>query len=289
MSNIEKAAAVKKIVLGTVQFGLDYGISNQDGQTSSTEVQAILKEASNVGITFLDTAHVYGNSEKVLGDCELASQFQIISKFPRLQTDRTLESYLIESLSLLKRDSLYGYLAHDADSINEPHIWSELLRLREKKLVRKIGFSLYTREQLRKLLDKNFIPDIVQVPYNLFDRRFEEEFKMLKTLGVEIHIRSVFLQGLFFLEPDLLSAHFNKAKPMLEKLRKTFNDKALAGYLLNFCFKNPSVDKIVIGVNQASQLASNISQLNSSFPDLDWSEFQLSDESILLPYNWPKI
>src|SRR5688500_3218977 len=115
MSNTEKAGALKKIVLGTVQFGLNYGISNRDGQTSSTEVQAILKEASDFGITFLDTAHTYGNSEKVLGDCELAGRFQIISKFPRPQTDRTLESYLMESLSLLKRDSLYGYLAHDAD------------------------------------------------------------------------------------------------------------------------------------------------------------------------------
>ena len=160
---------------------------------------------------------------------------------------------------------------------------------KEKKLVRKIGFSLYTPEQLRKLLDKNFIPDIVQVPYNLFDRRFEGEFEMLKTLGVEIHTRSVFLQGLFFLEPNLLPAHFNRAKPLLEKLRKTFDDKALAGQLLNFCMRNPSIDKIVIGVNQASQLASNISHLNLSSTDLNWSEFQLSDESILLPYNWPKI
>lgn len=288
MSNVEKPETVKKIVLGTVQFGLDYGISNRDGQTPSTEVKAILQEALNHGITFLDTAYVYGNSEKVLGECELANQFQIISKFPRLQTDRTLESYLVESLSLLKQDSLYGYLAHDADSISEP-IWSELLRLKEKKLVRKVGFSLYTPRQLRKLLDRNFIPNIVQVPYNLFDRRFEGDFEMLKTLGVEIHTRSVFLQGLFFLQPNLLPTHFNRVKPLLEKLRKTFDNKTLAGHLLNFCLKNPSIDRIVIGVNQASQLASNISQLNLSSTDLDWSEYQLSDESILLPYNWPKI
>ena len=288
MSSVEKAEAVKKIVLGTVQFGLDYGISNRDGQTSSTEVKTILQEASNLGITFLDTAHVYGNSEKVLGECELTNQFQIISKFPRLQADRTLESYLIESLSLLKQDSLYGYLAHDADSVNERDIWRRLIGIKEKKLVQNVGVSLYTREQLWKLLDKNFIPDIVQVPYNLFDRRFEREFETLKTLGVEIHARSVFLQGLFFLETDLLPAHFNRAKPLLEKLRKTFDDRALAGHLLNFCLKNPSIDKIVIGVNHASQLASNISQLNLFSTDFNWSEFQLSDESILLPYNWPK-
>jgi hypothetical protein len=112
---------------------------------------------------------------------------------------------------------------------------------------------------------------------------------MLKSLDVEIHTRSVFLQGLFFIEPNLLPVHFNEAKPLLLKLRKRFDNSSLAGHLLNFCIKNSLIDKIVIGVNQASQLASNISQLNLPFIELNWREFQLSNESILLPYNWPKL
>lgn len=282
--------SIKKIALGTVQFGLNYGISNKEGRTLEREVGAILREAHNRGIDLLDTAHSYGDSEKILGDWIPNFHFRIISKFPRPEKGRSIKNYLQESLMLLKTDSLYGYMAHDAQCIiDEPYLWNELLGLREQKLVEKIGFSLYSPEQLQKLLQLDCLPDIVQVPYNVFDRRFESKFSELKKNGVEIHIRSVFLQGLFFISLQELPSYFDSVKPKLLKMKKRFNNnETLAESLLDFCFKNPMIDKVVIGVNNASQLISNLSISSLPIPDLNWDEFRVLDESILLPYRWPK-
>jgi aryl-alcohol dehydrogenase-like predicted oxidoreductase len=290
MSNLAPES-INKIALGTVQFGLDYGISNKEGKTSSGEVEKILIQAERFDIDLLDTAYAYGSSEKVLGDLLAGFKFKIVSKFPTPQQGKTIKSYIQESLSLLKVKTLYAYMAHDAQCIlDDLQLWRQLLELREEGIVSKIGYSLYSTPQLRKLVDSGCKPDIVQVPYNVFDRRFETEFELLKTMGTEIHVRSVFLQGLFFMKPEELPSYFDEAKPLLKKMQFICPEKqTLGAALINFCLKNPFVDRVVIGVNNVAQLSSNILNLSLSLPSFNWDDFNITDESILLPYQWPKI
>lgn len=278
-----------RIALGTVQFGLDYGISNKTGKTSADEVKSILLAASSHGVDTLDTAFVYGNSETVLGECSVADSFRIISKFPRPDADVGIRYYLEKSLMALKCDSVEAYIAHDGDVLLErPALWQELGELKREGLLKKRGYSLYKPEQLTKLLAGDMVPDIVQVPYNVLDRRFEPFFKTLKSLGTEIHVRSAFLQGLFFMDPMSLPAHFDPVKEVLNSIRELSTDnESLAAALLRFCLGNTHVDKIVIGVNTTGQLLANLESLHQ-LTVINWENFDITDESILLPYNWPK-
>lgn len=281
---------LSRLAIGTVQFGIDYGISNSIGKTSLQEVGRILSKALTVGINTIDTASVYGNSEEVLGNCNIES-FNITSKFPAsIKSATALQQSIDSSLLKLRTNSLYGYLAHDADSLlNNPYMWQSMLELRQKGSVQKIGYSLYTPAQLEKLLLLNFVPQIVQVPYNFLDRRFEKYFYQLKSMGCEIHVRSAFLQGLFFLNPDILNIFFKDIKPLLVEIRnKLIDNNSIAGFLLNFVLENKQIDKLVFGVNSLAQLEANILQIqsNKSYTTIEFNG--VVNEDILMPNKWPK-
>jgi aryl-alcohol dehydrogenase-like predicted oxidoreductase len=276
-----------KLGLGTAQFGLDYGISNNQGQTKEAEVSTILKQALLLGITILDTAHQYGQSENVLGKNDL-SNFLVVSKFASIPEETNLDDLLHSALIRLGVERLYGYMAHSSDYLlDNPDIWDSLVKLKSEGKVRKIGYSLYSPTQLEELLSCGMVPDLVQVPYNVFDRRFEPWLKILKDRNVEIHSRSAFLQGLFFMNPDELPEHFNSIKTTLKDVKNQFSsDNELSGALLYFCVSNPFIDKVIIGINNVDQLTSNITELNS-VRQSTWKDYGINDNSILLPYKWP--
>src|SRR5690606_14514305 len=155
-----------------------------------------------------------------------------------------------------------------------------------KGLVKKIGFSFNSLEEIDKILSLSIVPDLIQVPFNFLDRRFTEHMKELKKNGCEIHTRSTFLQGLFFCDPNNLNSHFDEVKPILEELRGLGDD--LSGLLLNFVLSQDFVDKVIIGVNNRKQLIENVDSINSNFNNnLPKCNFILSDK-ILMPSNWPK-
>lgn len=279
-----------RLALGTVQFGLDYGISNTIGKTKDEEVRKILDAALTTGINTLDTASSYGDSEKIIGNYN-SQAFNIISKFPcTVQSAEDLKVSFELSLLNLKTSFLYGYLAHDADMLLKyPGLWQSLEEIKNKGSIKKIGFSLYRPQQLEQLLAMNYIPCIVQVPYNFIDRRFEKYFLQLKSLGCEIHVRTAFLQGLFFFDPDKLSSFFDGVKPLLLQLRQHFpGNEQIAAFLMKFVLSNMSVDKLVFGVNTKAQFQENIDslQLNTEKLHIDWNE-DLPEE-ILMPDKWPK-
>jgi aryl-alcohol dehydrogenase-like predicted oxidoreductase len=272
----------KRIGIGTVQFGIKYGISNTFGQTPEAEVSEILNYAKLVGINLLDTASSYGNAEAVLGKSNL-SAFQIVSKY--LSNGEKVEKHLQQSLNNLRIEKLYGYLLHrPSDLLEFPHEWKELKQVQDRGLVQKIGFSLYQPSELVHLMDKGFTPDIIQVPYNYFDRRFEPYFEQLNNNGIEIHTRSSFLQGLFFKKPDDLSQFFDSIKPILKGLH-SFGD-SLASELLGFSLSNSCISKVIIGVENKFQLIRNLSDLRD-FNSLPKLNIQIP-EPILLPSSWPK-
>lgn len=273
----------EKLGLGTVQFGLPYGISNKNGQTSLQEVYKILNTARSYKLDILDSASAYGNSESVIGKSDLSS-FKIVSKFmPPAKVD-SISTQLHTSLSNLRVESLFGYLAHrPLDILNHPQQWDELSKFKQYGKVKKIGFSLNKPEELEKLLEKGFFPDLVQVPYNYFDRRFEDIILNIKAKGCEIHTRSAFLQGLFFVKPENLNQFFDEVKPIISQLQQNNN---LNGKLLKFVLKKPYIDKVIIGVENERQLVDNIIDLESKL-DLPELQSEITD-NILIPAKWPK-
>lgn len=273
-----------KIGLGTVQFGLDYGISNENGKTSSEEVTKILTYAQAQGINTIDTASAYGDAEKILGG-NMLNGFRIISKFMPPQKDETISSQLHQSLERLKQKNLYGYLAHRPLIVLEnPSLWKELQNLKEEGIIKKIGFSLNEPTELSKILQAGFFPDLIQIPFNYFDQRFKQQIILLKEQGCEIHSRSTFLQGLFFVNPDKMNSFFDEVKPIIKNLQSTI--KNLSGSLLRFAAEQPFIDKVILGVENSAQLKANLDTLETAeqLPELK----QKISDNILIPSGWQK-
>jgi aryl-alcohol dehydrogenase-like predicted oxidoreductase len=271
-----------KIGIGTVQFGLNYGISNKKGKTNKIEIEQILNTAKSKGIKYIDTASAYGNAEEMLGQFDL-SQFKVVSKFMPPQGQK-ISNQINQSLEKLNQNPIYGYLAHrPLDILENPEQWSQLQELKANGVVKKIGYSLNEPEEIYQLLGKGYYPDLIQVPYNYFDRRFEEIIIELKHKGCEIHTRSTFLQGLFFMKPGELSSFFDEVKPHLRSLQKI---NLLSKSLLNFTLNKGFIDKVIIGVENNKQLIENLDN-TTEIKELEKLDFRFS-KKILMPMYWPK-
>ena len=273
-----------KIVLGTVQFGCQYGI-NSAGRPNEDEVCRILAYAAEAGITKLDTSSAYGESEKVLGECmPNNAHFQIISKYPK--SDMPVREMFHGSLERLKVPKLYGYLLHHFDVYRtNPAVWEEFRALRKEGLVEKIGFSLYSAEELELLLENNVDFDILQYPRNIFDRQFDAYLPMLKERGVEVHVRSTFLQGLFFKDRNTLPAKLQPLKPYLLQLDAyaQSNEMSVSEVAMNYNLQNDTIGGVLIGVDTLNQLQANLSMISSRLIDLD---IEVSEKELLNPVNW---
>ena len=279
-----------KIALGTVQWGLDYGISNTNGIPTDAELDAIVRLAVQNRIDLFDTASQYGNAEQRVGNYT-TNNSSVVSKFSSVNHS-SLENEIQGSLERLNVEQLYGYLFHSPkDLINAPLLWDQMQHLKVEGKVKKIGYSLYTPEELELFLNNNWIPDIVQLPYSLLDRKFEPYFEQLKSLGTEIHIRSVFLQGLYFKSMETLSPKFNDLKSTLKEVAVIATEFGLTvvELALNFVLKNEYVDHAVIGVEQANQLKEII---NASKIDFSKSIHErvnaltVENPTLLNPTNW---
>lgn len=273
-----------KLVLGTVQFGLQYGV-NSAGRPSQTVVKSILKEAAKGGISSLDTSSAYGNSEEVLGDSIVSpGQFKIVSKYPKGEIP--VGEMFNSSLKRLKLDKLYGYLLHHFEVYkNDPKVWDEFIALKESGKVQKIGFSLYTPEELEFILKNGSPFDLIQVPFNIFDKKFLPYMKELHEKGVEIHVRSTFLQGLFFKDRNALPEKLQPMKKYLLKLDE-FSKKSglsISEIALNYNLQNPYIDGVLIGVDNVEQLQMNLNSVKKTPIDI---EIEVKEQELLNPVNW---
>lgn len=281
-----------KLALGTVQFGLQYGINNQSGVPRDVELGEIFSLAKESGIKVLDTAQSYGNAEERIGKLT-NNEFQIITKFKKLESPFPFLSELRDSLSKLKSGSVYAYLAHDSDLlINNPLWWEGLLEAKGLGLVKKIGYSLYSVNQLESLLTKKMIPDLIQFPYNILDRRFEPYLPQLASLGVEIHTRSVYLQGLLYMEPCQMPIYVRALHPYLTQIKEIVKmyDVSLGQICLGFALQNPFINKVVIGIDNIFQLTENINLCKKvNLPQSIMNELlsiEVKDNNLLNPANW---
>jgi aryl-alcohol dehydrogenase-like predicted oxidoreductase len=275
-----------RIALGTAQFGFDYGISNTSGKTSVDEVKRILNFCELNNIYSLDTAFAYFDSESALGLFDL-HKFKIVSKFMSFKESNGLgiRNQLEQSLVNLRVENIYAYLAHRTLATTEAE-WSSLLKLKDEGLVQKIGFSFNDLYEVDYIIKKGFIPDLVQAPFNYIDRRFSEKLTEFKDkFNTEIHTRSVFLQGLFFLDPNSLPAFFDPIKDLLLEIEHLDNK---VGFLLQYVLDQPFIDKVVIGVNNKLQLENNLLALKSTKISNNRVIPSPPDECIT-PSKWPKI
>ncbi|MCX7144172.1 MAG: aldo/keto reductase [Proteobacteria bacterium] len=287
-----------KIALGTAQFGLDYGINNARGKISSSEVAKILDGARNGGIDLLDTAGAYGDAEKVLGSTLGTGRrdFKIVSKIPpNATTPEDVALSVQATLSDLDVNCLYGVLVHDISAfMRDGRNWKVLLRLQDVGTIEKVGVSAYYPKDLQEFISSGQVPQLVQIPYNVFDRRFDSLLPTLRELNIEVHTRSIFLQGLFFVEPDRLSSHFRSAEAKIRHLQNLAKsmDIPLSSMLLSVGLCDSRIDRVVVGVDSLANLQENL----AAFDHLDCCDslaaelrqFEEKNEDILLPFKWQK-
>ena len=277
-----------KLALGTVQFGLDYGVTNHDGQVAIGEVKNILDYAKDKGIDTLDTAPSYGNSEKVLGGVGV-NDFQIITKTTSLQVGvaNVLQAFH-QSLTDLNITSVDGLLIHNIEEVKDKQfdsLYKELNKLKQDKLINKIGFSTYTPDQVDFLLD-NFDFDLIQVPFNVFDTRLIDggQLQILRNKQIEIHARSVFLQGLL-LNFKQLGSYFSKWTGQFNNYQEIVQDSELSllEYALSFVLNTKEIDVTLVGVSNSSQLTEIIKASNLN---LDLKAYGIDDINLLNPSLW---
>lgn len=286
---------MNKIALGSAQFGMNYGVSNSGGQIKPEVAFRILDEARDSGVDTLDTAAAYGNSESVIGQYlqnNPNTRFRIITKYSGKNGLDPIHE-LEQSRKRLCTDVVDGYLFHSYEEFHRnPGLWQSMAELKIRGQVRKAGFSVYHPAEITSLLDSGIIPDMLQFPLNIFDQRFLPLLPILKCHGVEIHIRSVFLQGLFFLEPVSLPPVFSPVREKLLDLRLLSKETgiSLSALALGFASAHEGVDRIIIGVENPEQFRNNLTEMGRAreiLPLLSKLEKMREDnENIILPSRW---
>lgn len=280
-----------KIILGTVQLGIPYGINNSLGKPSKEDAFSILNFAYDNNINYLDTADGYGDALQLIGQYqeETSRRFRIINKFKIDEQEFTEK--LTRGLKTLSSDSLYCYMYHHFPDYELKKCKEQIEFLKKEGLIEKAGVSLYSNSQLKGVVEDTQI-DIIQLPINLFDLNQEkiQLLKIAKSNGKEVHARSVYLQGLFLKDPVTLTGNLSQMKPYLEKLHmKSSNDQTLIKKAaLNFVLLKEYVDFVVLGIDRVAQLEENLSLIDNNFEAALFDNIEIGDADIALlnPANW---
>ena len=257
---------ISQLVLGTAQFGYDYGIANQVGQPSYRAVLKILERAFEGGVNALDTAALYGESEMVLGralkDLGLRDRAFVITKFPWVHQsgdehpDRFLERGIVRALRILGLDRLPLCLFHRYDDL--PYL-DAALALKEKGYVEHVGVSVYEPEQALEALSLEGI-EAIQVPLNVLDRRFLKcEIPVrAERQGISVFVRSVYLQGVLGLSDDDLPDFLQDLHPVRRRLARIAGDQGMASLALRYVASLPGVLGVLAGLETLAQLEDNL-------------------------------
>jgi aryl-alcohol dehydrogenase-like predicted oxidoreductase len=278
---------LEKLGLGTVQFGQAYGVSNQRGQVPKEEAAAILDRAAKAGVRLLDTAANYGEAENILAALD-TSVFRVVTK--TIGLSRGLDRVIArahQSAQSLKADTLLVHAANDLNGKDGEALWNALRHLKSEGVFRKIGISAYVADDPVALAER-FRPDVMQLPFSLLDQRLLENGSLmrLQELGVEVHARSLFLQGLLFLKE--LPTKLRHAAPHLAHVRKTLANANFTPLpaALGFVLAQPDIAFGLVGVTSSKELGEIIAAAGQPLPPLDWASFALKDELVLTPSLW---
>ncbi len=286
-----------RLALGTVQFGADYGVSNPDGRVPHATVIEILEAARGAGVDLLDTAHLYGDAEAALGAAlPPSAAVHIVTKTPRFDGagsdgPRQLQDAFSLSLERLGRDRVHGLLFHHApDLLGEDgeQLWSAAAALRARGLVSALGVSVYGPEDTTRILER-FPVELVQLPLNVLDRRFIDSgvLDALVGAGVEVHVRSAFLQGLLLMEPAATPTHFLPIRPLLERYHAARIAAGLSPVeaALGFLRGVPGIARVVVGVTRVAELLECAAAAGAG-ADMDYAPYPCQDPSMVEPFRW---
>jgi aryl-alcohol dehydrogenase-like predicted oxidoreductase len=284
---------MNRIVLGAAQLGLPYGILNGGETLSREEVARILDTAVDRGIDSIDTAIAYGQSESVIGETS-QNRFNIISKLPPLPVDISnvsewVHSQVQGSLSRLKCTSLDALLLHrpqDLTGAQGAELYAAIGSLMAEKMIHRFGVSIYSPDDLEGIID-TFEIHVVQAPLNVFDRRILGVTDQLSALNIEVHVRSVFLQGVLIASPqdrphrfEPWSEHF----ALFDEWVRSSEVSAMA-CCMGFALQQPGIAKLVIGTTSAESLDEIMNSIPNSVLEVP-THLQSSVEQLIDPRFW---
>lgn len=283
---------LNKIILGTAQFGMNYGIANKKGKIKLSEIFKILNFLKKKKINILDTANSYKSSESEIGRYffKTKKKFKIITKYS-FKNSNSLSKQFKKTFSSL------GYLpntiiAHSYEDYLNPLFHKEVKIIKNKYYIKKLGVSIYNVDELNKVLDYKK-PDVIQVPINIFDKRFFDKkiIKILKKKSVKIIGRSVFLQGLLFKDKEYILRNFKNIKKEYFQLLKIAKSEkvSLSQLSLIWAFNLKELDNIVIGVDSLDHLRENLNTLTKKISKkslLQIQKINLNNNKIIIPYLW---
>jgi aryl-alcohol dehydrogenase-like predicted oxidoreductase len=281
-----------KLGLAAAQFGLDYAAASHRGRPPEAEVGDMLQIAARSGVGLLDTV-LSGRSERAIGQLTpRPCPFRMVVKTARCDRGADfVEAEARASLARLGVERAYALLVEQAGDLFSPHgpaLWDRMKKLRDEGLFDRIGVSVYASDDPVGVA-RRFRPDIIQAPASLLDQRLivNGALAELAEMGIEVQLRSIFLQGLLFLPPDRVPAPLQSAARGLSRVRRMIaegrSDPLQAA--LGFALARPEATTVIVGVNTASELQAVVAAAASPPPDLDWDEMALEDP-VALDNRW---
>lgn len=296
-----------KLCLGTVQFGMNYGINNKEGQPLKNDVFNMLDTAINERIQYIDTAAAYGDAEEILGEYfrsrKVGNNIKVISKLkPNIfnetnrSTEEVIEEEVRKSLDKININFLDGYLLHTPSYFYNKEIINGLLKVKEMGLVKNIGVSIYETQHALDVVSSGKV-DYIQIPYSVFDQRLDNTdfFEIAKKNNVTVYGRSAFLQGLILMNSNEIPEHLKVAVKYLEIFDKIISDFGFtrAEAAFRFSYEHPGIDYVAFGVDSIKQLEEDISfiYIKDNFDECKnklKQQLKNIEESIIFPSLWTK-
>jgi aryl-alcohol dehydrogenase-like predicted oxidoreductase len=297
-----QSAALHKLGLGTAQFGgqfgLDCGAPAGKGRMSEAEAMAAVALAADAGVRLIDTSAQYGDSEAVLGRVVPKAPpspppFRIVTKTAPVTVGvnlvETAARASLVRLGVTKAAAIVVHTAADLLGPNGPELWTRLNRLKDEGLYEAVGISARAADDPVGLA-RRFKPDVMQIPVSLLDQRLiaDGALSTLAELGVEVHLRSVFQQGLLFLPRSGLPANLAEAGPRLSRIRRTIAEAGADPLhaALAFALNRPEASSVIVGVASAAELRAVLAAAAAALPALDWDALRLDHPVALDPKMW---
>jgi aryl-alcohol dehydrogenase-like predicted oxidoreductase len=283
---------LSKLGLSAAQFGLD-GASATRGRPPEAEARDMLAIGARAGLSMLDASHIFGRAEQALGEAmPRPLPFKVVIATAR--ADRGADFVEAEARASMRRLGVERAHAIIVPTVSDlfgpqgPALWRRLQELREEGLISKIGFGVHATDDPVGVA-RRFRPDIVQAPGSLLDQRLlvDGSLARIAEMGIEVQLRSVFLNGLIFLPPDRVPAQLKGAAARLSRVRRMIaegrSDPLQAS--LGFALSRPEASTVIVGCASASELSAVIAAASRPCPDLDWDDMAI-DDPVTLDNRW---
>ena len=288
---------MNKMILGSAQFGMDYGVSNKIGKISNQEIRNIFHFSQQNYIDTIDTAMSYGNSEHLIGIYN--KNLQVITKLPPMPSKcKDVEGWfsneINQSLERLRLKNLYGILLHNPDDLlgkNGLKLSNLLTSYKKKGIVKKIGLSIYDFSFIHRYLDVIKV-DIVQCPFNIIDQRVINNglANEMHDIDIEIHARSIFLQGLLLMAEHERPKYFQKWSSLWSKYDVFLDSNNITSIqaCIDFVLSNKLIDKFVVGIDSLRHLKEIVELTKHSSKNINpnYNNLSSNDSSLINPSLW---